>query len=103
MKKLLLLLSILLATYAWGEELIKNKVISPVELFDLLESYFEKKINSEILLKYNSMKCASILRESMWSMVSEITSEIDFNYENINTSLRFNDEILLPGLIVYLN
>ena len=27
MKKLLLLLSLLLATYAWGEELIKNKVM----------------------------------------------------------------------------
>ena len=61
--------------------LASNNNFSPDEEIYLLESYFEKKINSEILLKYNSMKCASILRESMWSMVSEITSEIDFNYE----------------------
>lgn len=26
------------------------------------------------------MKCASLLRETMWSMVSEITSDIDFDY-----------------------
>jgi hypothetical protein len=26
------------------------------------------------------MKTASLLRETMWSMVSEITSKIDFNY-----------------------
>ena len=26
------------------------------------------------------MKCASALREAMWSMVSEIHSEIDFDY-----------------------
>jgi hypothetical protein len=26
------------------------------------------------------MKCASLLRETMWSMVSELTSEIDFDY-----------------------
>ena len=58
------------------------------EIF-LLENYFEKKINDKLLLQYNSMKCASLLRETMWSMVSEISSKIDFNYskytqENIN-------------------
>ena len=47
----------------------------------LLENYFEKKINNELLLKYESMKCMSLLRETMWSMVSEITSKIDFNYK----------------------
>ena len=26
------------------------------------------------------MKCASLLREAMWSMVSEMHSEIDFDY-----------------------
>ena len=26
------------------------------------------------------MKCASLLREAMWSMVSEIVSELDFDY-----------------------
>jgi hypothetical protein len=27
------------------------------------------------------MKCASLLREAMWSMVSEIHLSIDFDYE----------------------
>ena len=40
------------------------------------------------------MKCASLLRETMWSMVSEITSKIDFDYksytqENLD---KFNEE-----------
>jgi thiamine kinase-like enzyme len=26
------------------------------------------------------MKCASLLRETMWSMVSETSSDIDFDY-----------------------
>lgn len=26
------------------------------------------------------MKCASLLRETMWSMVSEIHSELDYDY-----------------------
>ena len=38
------------------------------------------KINDKILLQYNAMKCASLLRETMWSMVSEISSKIDFDY-----------------------
>jgi len=28
------------------------------------------------------MKCASLLRETMWSMVSEVKSSIDFDYSN---------------------
>ena len=48
----------------------------------LLENYFEKKLSSEILIKYKAIKCASLLRETMWSMVSEITSKIEFDYKN---------------------
>ena len=46
----------------------------------LLEMYFEKKPSSDLFIKYNAMKTASLLRETMWSMVSEITSKIDFDY-----------------------
>ena len=46
----------------------------------LLEEYFEKNISDQQILKYNAMKTASLLRETMWSMVSEITSKIDFDY-----------------------
>ena len=51
------------------------------EIF-LIENYFEQKINDELLLKYNALKCSSLLRETMWSMVSEITSKINFDYKN---------------------
>ena len=58
-----------------------NNNFSKKEEIYLLENYFEKKINDQLMLKYNSMKCASLLRETMWSMVSEITSKIDFDYK----------------------
>ena len=38
----------------------------------MLEEYFEKKINDQLMYQYKAMKCASLLREVMWSMVSEI-------------------------------
>ncbi len=46
----------------------------------LLENYFEKPANAELLRRYGAMKCASLLRETMWSMVSETSSDIDFDY-----------------------
>jgi thiamine kinase-like enzyme len=46
----------------------------------LLEYYFEKPVDAELMHRYSAMKCASLLRETMWSMVSEITSDIDFDY-----------------------
>ena len=61
--------------------LSSNNDFSLKEEIYLLENYFDKKINDELLLKYNSLKCASLLRETMWSMVSEITSKIDFDYK----------------------
>ena len=68
-----------------------NNFILKEEIF-LLENYFEKKINDELLSKYNSLKCASLLRETMWSMVSEITSKINFDYINYTEEnlLKFN-------------
>ena len=60
---------------------------------EALEMYYEKSISNDFLLKYDSMKTASLLRETMWSMVSEITSKLDFDYgeytqENLS---KFND------------
>ena len=60
--------------------LSSNNDFSYKEEIYLLENYFENKINNKLLLQYNSLKCASLLRETMWSMVSELTSKIDFNY-----------------------
>jgi len=62
--------------------LASNNNFSLKEEAYLLENYFEKKVDDETWQKYNALKCASLLREAMWSMVSELTSKIDFNYKN---------------------
>jgi len=72
--------------------LASNNNFNTKEEIILLENYFEKKINDKLLLKFNSMKCASLLRETMWSMVSEITSKIDFDYSKYSQEniIKFN-------------
>ena len=47
---------------------------------EVLEMYFKEKPSKDLIIKYNAMKTARLLRETMWSMVSEITSKIEFNY-----------------------
>jgi thiamine kinase-like enzyme len=46
----------------------------------MLESYFGAPADGTFWRSYQAMKCASLLRETMWSMVSEIHSELDFDY-----------------------
>jgi thiamine kinase-like enzyme len=46
----------------------------------LLEGYFDRQVEDELWRRYSAMKCASLLRETMWSMVSEIHSDLDFDY-----------------------
>jgi thiamine kinase-like enzyme len=51
----------------------------------LLELYFEAPVIDALRRRYQAMKCASLLREAMWSMVSEIHLTIDFDYEAYTT------------------
>ena len=45
----------------------------------MLEQYFEA--DPDIRWRpYQAMKCASLMRETLWSMTSELHSEIDFDY-----------------------
>lgn len=60
--------------------LASNNGLSEKQEIQMLELYFETPANQELLHRYEAMKCASLLRETMWSMVSEIKSEIDFDY-----------------------
>ena len=62
--------------------LASNNEFTLKEEIYLLENYFEKQLNDKLLLQYNALKCASLLRETMWSMVSEISSKINFDYAN---------------------
>jgi len=60
--------------------LASNNGLSPDQEDWLLERYFGCKIPLDSLRAFEAMKCASLLRESLWSMVSEIHSEIDFDF-----------------------
>ena len=62
--------------------LATNSEISPESENKMLEIYFGKAPNEVQIQSYTAMKCASLLRETMWSMVSEITSEIDYDYRS---------------------
>ncbi len=46
------------------------------------ERYFGESASEEAWRAYGALKCASLLRETMWSMVSEIHSSLDFDYAN---------------------
>jgi len=60
--------------------LASNNGLSYKQEVWMLENYFEKPINDLLLQQYQAMKCASLLRETMWSMVSEIHSKIEFDF-----------------------
>ena len=60
--------------------LASNNQFSKAEEDRLLEAYFETPADDELRKKLQAMKCASLLREAMWSMVSEVHLSIDFDY-----------------------
>ncbi|MDH5354158.1 MAG: phosphotransferase family protein [Gammaproteobacteria bacterium] len=60
--------------------LASNNALSVQQEIWLLENYFDEPVSDELLHQYQAMKCASLLRETMWSMVSEIHSQIAFDY-----------------------
>jgi len=56
-----------------------NEVVETDERW-LIENYFERPLTAGLWRRYQAMKCASLLREAMWSMVSEHHSTLDFDY-----------------------
>jgi thiamine kinase-like enzyme len=60
--------------------LASNSELSPRQAIDVLEMYFERPVNDELKRQAAAMTAASLLRETMWSMVSEIHSRVDFDY-----------------------
>ena len=45
----------------------------------MLARYFGR-VDRDLMIRYRAMKAAAALREAMWSMVSEIHSQLDFDY-----------------------
>ncbi len=46
----------------------------------LLQTYFAAPVTQDLWRRYAAMKCASLLRETMWSMVAEIHSTLRFDF-----------------------
>ena len=46
----------------------------------LMVSYFGTVPGEPLLASYAAMKCAAVLRDAMWGMVSELHSDIDYDY-----------------------
>lgn len=61
--------------------LSSNSDFSPKQEDRLLEAYYQKTVTDELLRRFASMKCVSLLRETLWSIVQEIHSTLDFDYE----------------------
>ena len=60
--------------------LASNNQLTAAQEDWMLETYFERPIDDGLRRRYQAMKCASLLRETLWSMVSELHSDIDFDY-----------------------
>ncbi|TNE34639.1 MAG: choline kinase [Alphaproteobacteria bacterium] len=68
--------------------LASNNAFSRVQERALLEAYFSAPVDAALLRRFDAMKAASLLRETMWSMVSELFSTIDFDYASYTRTNR---------------
>ena len=60
--------------------LAANNGLSRDQQAHVLARYFNRPPDADLWRRYFAMKAASALRETLWSMVSEIHSELDFDY-----------------------
>ncbi|MEE9335037.1 MAG: choline/ethanolamine kinase family protein [Granulosicoccaceae bacterium] len=76
--------------------LASNNGLTEAQECSMLEQYFGTASDRQ-WRSYQAMKCASLMRETLWSMTSEIHSDIDFDYgrytaeniERLDTALSF--------------
>ena len=60
--------------------LASNSEFSPEQAEQALSLYFDKAVDDQLRRRASAMSAASLLREAMWSMVSEIHSPVEFDY-----------------------
>ncbi|HZS82449.1 MAG TPA: phosphotransferase [Stellaceae bacterium] len=60
--------------------LATNNGFAPAEEEAMLEAYFEQPVSDGLRRRFHAVKCVSLLREAMWSMVSELHSALEFDY-----------------------
>ena len=60
--------------------LASNNGLAPEQEDWMLTAYFGSPVDASMRKRYWAMKCSSLLRETMWSMVSELHSKLAFDY-----------------------
>ena len=60
--------------------LASNNELDTAQELLMLQQYFGTEPDQQKLASYHAMKCASLLRETMWSMVSELYSRVDMDF-----------------------
>jgi thiamine kinase-like enzyme len=60
--------------------LASNNSLDEDQELAMLKNYFDASPNRATLASYHAMKCASLLRETLWSMVSELYSRVDIDF-----------------------
>ncbi len=60
--------------------LASNNELPPADHAWLLEAYYERPLDDALRRRAAAMLTASLLREAMWSMVSEVHSTLDFDF-----------------------
>lgn len=60
--------------------LAANNALTPDQESHMLQAYFNRAIPPDLWHKYRAMKAAAALRETLWSMVSETHSDLDFDF-----------------------
>jgi thiamine kinase-like enzyme len=69
----------------WGSPLFDlgglaaNNGLSDTQERRMVQRYYGA-LDAGLMRRYLAMKAAAALRETMWSMVSELHSDLDFNY-----------------------
>ena len=61
--------------------LASNNELSTDQEISMLEFYFAYTFDRQHWRSYYAMKCASLLRETLWSMVAEIHSDLEVDFE----------------------
>ncbi len=60
--------------------LASNNELGAEQELGMLDAYFDGPPNAARLASYHAMKCASLLRETLWSMVSELGSRVEMDF-----------------------
>ena len=60
--------------------LASNSELDDAQEQELLHRYFDAAPGAALQRSFQAMKCASLLRETLWSMVSELHSRVDMDF-----------------------